>query len=52
MAFQPLPTADIMASVQAVHDEPGKMPSKEEVTREPHATFGSHPNTQVPDFQF
>ena len=27
VAFQPIPTAHIMASVQAAHDEPGKMPS-------------------------
>ena len=30
VAFQPLPTADIMASVQVVHDGPGKMPSVNE----------------------
>ena len=51
--FQPIPMVDIMASVQVVHDEPGKMPSvQEEASQEPHPTFGPHPNTQVADFNF
>ena len=47
VAFQPLTMADIMASVQVVHNEKGKMSSKEEARGEPHSTFGPHPNTQV-----
>ena len=42
--------ADILASVTVVHDEPDKVPSKEEASQEPHPTFGSHPNTKVADF--
>ena len=53
MAFQPIPMADIMASVQLVHDEQGKMPSvKEEANEEPHPTFRPHPYTKVADFKF
>ena len=52
MAFQPLPSADILASVKAVHNEPGQVPSKEETSQELHPTFGLHPNTQVADFDF
>ena len=45
--------ADIMASVQVVHDEPGKVPSvKEEASQEPHFTSGLDPNTQIVDFIF
>ena len=51
MAFQPLPSADIMATVKAVHNEPESMPSKED-NKEPHTTFGSHPNTKAADFDF
>ena len=50
VAFQPLPRADIMASVKAVHDEPDQVPSKEEASPELYLTFGPHPNTQVADF--
>ena len=47
VAFQPLPLADIMATVKSVHDEPGTKPSTE-----PHPTFGPHPNTSAADFDF
>ena len=47
MAFQPIPPADIMATVKLVHDEPGTKPSAE-----PHPTFGPHPNTSEADFDF
>ena len=36
VAFQPLPMADIMASVKAVHDEPDQVSLKEEASLEPH----------------
>ena len=49
VAFQPLPVADIIASVKAAHDEPDKVPSKEEACQEPHPTFPPHPNTQAAD---
>ena len=52
MAFQPLPLADIMAPVKAVHGEPDKVPSKEEASQQLHPTFGPHPNTQAADFDF
>ena len=52
MAFQPLPSADVMASAKVVHNEPDKMPSKEEATQEPHPTFGPHLNTQVAEIDF
>ena len=53
MEFQPLPMAEIMASVQAVHDEPSKMPPvQKEANQEPHPIFGPCPNTQVADFNF
>ena len=51
LAFQPLPLVDIMATVNAVHDERDLMPSKE-ANKEPHPTFGPHPNTKVADFDF
>ena len=51
MAFQPLPPADIMATVQVVHNEPATKPSKE-ANDEPHSKFGPHPNTKVADFDF
>ena len=51
MAFQPLPPADIVATVKAVHNEPDTKPSKE-ISKEPHPTFGPHPNTKVADFDF
>ena len=47
VAFQPVPPADIMATVKLVHNEPGRKPSAE-----PHPTFGPHPNTSVADFDF
>ena len=47
VAFQPLPPADIMATVKLVHNEPDTKPSNE-----PHPTFGPHPNTHASDFNF
>ena len=44
--------ADVMASVQAVHDEPDKVPSKEEASQEPHPTFEPCPNSHMADFNF
>ena len=42
-----------MASVQAVHNEPGKVQSvKDQASGEPHPSFGPCPNTQVADFNF
>ena len=38
VAFQPLPLADIMATVKAIHNEPDLMPSKE-ANKEPHPSF-------------
>ena len=52
MAFQPLPLADITASVKVVYDEPDQVPSKEEASKEPCPIFGPHPNTQTVDFDF
>ena len=49
VAFQPLPPADIMATVKVVHNEPDPMPSKE-ANKEPCPTFGPCPNTKVADF--
>ena len=51
MAFQPLPPADIMATVQAVHNE---LDTKqlEEANKEPCPKFGPCPNTDVADFDF
>ena len=49
VAFQPFPMVDIMVSVKVVNDEPDKVSSKEEASKEPHPTFGPHPNTQVTD---
>ena len=45
VAFQPIPPADIMATVKSVHNEPGTKPSAE-----PCPTFGPHCNTGVADF--
>ena len=42
VAFQPLPSADIMASIKVVHNEPDQVPSKV-ASQEPHPTFGSVP---------
>ena len=47
VAFQPIPSADIMATVKLVHDEPGTKPSAE-----PHPTSGPCPNTSAEDFDF
>ena len=47
VAFQPIPLADIMATVKSVPNEPGTKPSAE-----PCPTFGPHPNTDVADFNF
>ena len=53
VAFQPIPMVDIMASVQAVHNETDNMPSeKGEASQEPHPTFGPCPNIQVAGFNF
>ena len=51
VAFQPLPLADIMAIVKVVHDEPDTKPLTE-IIKEPHPTFGPHPNTEMADFNF
>ena len=45
VAFQPLPMADIIASVKAIHKEPDKVPLKD-ASQEPHLTFG--PPSQHP----
>ena len=47
VAFQPIQSADIMATVKLVCDEPGTKPSAD-----PHPTFGPCPNTSVADFNF
>ena len=47
VAFQPIPPADIMATVKSVHDEPGT-----KLSTEPHPTFGPHPNTDAAHFNF
>ena len=47
VAFQPIPLADIMATVKLVHNEPDTKPSTE-----PHPTFGPCPSTDVTDFNF
>ena len=45
--------ADIIDSIQVVHNEPGKMPSKKKkASQEPHPTFEPHLNTQAADFNF
>ena len=40
-----------MATLKVVHNEPDQMPSKE-ANKEPWPTFGPHPNTKAPDFDF
>ena len=53
VVFQQRPMADIMPSVQVVHDEPDIMPSeKGEGSQGPNPTFGPHLNTQAADFNF
>ena len=44
--------ADIMASAQAVNNEPDKVPSKDKPSQEPCPTFALHPSTKVADFDF
>ena len=51
VAFQPLPLADIMASMKVVHNEPNQVPLKE-ASQESHLAFGPHPNTHAADFNF
>ena len=43
MPFQPLPMADIMASVKVVHNEPDEVPSKEEASLEPYPHLDAFP---------
>ena len=50
VAFQPLPMADIMASVKVVHNGPDQVPLNEEAIPEPLPTFRPCPNTQVANF--
>ena len=51
VAFQPLPMADIIASVQVVMMNQVRVPPiNEQASQEPHPTYGPHPNTQVADF--
>ena len=52
VAFQPLPLADIMASVKMVLDESDKVLLKEKTSQESCPTFEPHPDTQVADFDF
>ena len=47
VAFQPIPPADIMATVKLVHDEPDVKPSAE-----PCPTFGPRPDSSAADFNF
>ena len=47
VAFQPLPLADILATVKLDHYEPDTKP-----LTVPHPKFGPHPNTDVADFNF
>ena len=51
MAFQPLPLADIMATVKVVHNEPDTKPSKE-ANKEPHCKFGPCPINNMAAFDF
>ena len=51
VAFQPLPPAEIMATVKVVHKEPDAKPPAENI-KEPHPTFEPNPNTEVADFDF
>ena len=52
VAFQPLPVADIMASVKVVHDETDKMLLKEKANQEPCPHIWLHPNTKAANFDF
>ena len=51
VVVQPLPPADLLATVKLVHNEPDTMPANE-AKKEPHPTFGSCPNTDAADFDF
>ena len=51
MPFQPLPLADIVATVKVVHNEPDTKPLKE-VNKEPCPKFEPCLNTNVADFDF
>ena len=51
VVFQPLPLADIMATGDAVQNEPDTKPPNEN-NKEPHPTFGPHPTTNASDFDF
>ena len=51
VTFQPLPLADIMATVNVVHNEPDTKPAKE-ANKEPCPTFGPCPNTNVAEIDF
>ena len=51
VAFHPLPLAESMATVKAVHDETDTKPLKI-ANKEPHPKFAPHPNTYVADFDF
>ena len=46
VAFQSLPMADIMGSVNAVHDKPDQVSLKEKASPDPHPTYGLNSNTQ------
>ena len=51
VAFQPIPLADIVATVKAVHNEPDTNPPME-TNKEPCPTFEPYPNKDVADFNF
>ena len=51
VSFQPLPLADILATVKAVHNEPDTKPSKEAID-EHCPTIGPCPNIKAADFDF
>ena len=51
VASQPLPLADIMATVKLVHNESDTKAPTENI-KESHPIFGPHPNTDVADFNF
>ena len=51
VAFQPLPLADIMATVNTVHNEPDTK-HQTKPTKNLTPTFGPCPNTDVADFDF
>ena len=49
VAFQPLPLADIVATVKVGHDESDTKPLKGG-SKKPCSKFGPSPNTNVADF--